>query len=341
MIDRYVYDVIRRLPESQRVEVAKELRSDIDDMLVNKTGEEEIKAVLMTLGNPRIVANNYRSHTRYLISPEMIDDYYRVLKIVLIIVGSIGLVFGLMNHLMDHGATTFLGIFFEVLSETINDAISGLFRGFAIVTIVFAIIDQYRDKVKRPVWNVKDLPELPKENVAKISKTGSIVELILTVIGQAVFVYLLFNSDQYLVVYESWNDWPSMTPLITASIIQSFLPYCVGIAVFAITMQLLKVRNGYWSPSLALGHTMYQFLSMVLFVLFVRQSGLLHPEFVAEIAAFFEISANVVTSSFLEGITGFAIFICFVTTIDVISTWVKTLKHEPIVKSTVAQIKKR
>lgn len=33
MIDRYIYDVIRRLPEKERADVRQELRANIYDML--------------------------------------------------------------------------------------------------------------------------------------------------------------------------------------------------------------------------------------------------------------------------------------------------------------------
>ena len=330
LIERYIYDVTRRLPEAQRTEVAKELRSDIDDMLANKTSDEDIKAVLTTLGNPRIVASNYRTHPRFLISPEMIDDYFRVLKIVLIIIGSISLVFGLIEHLMDHGATTFIGIFAEVLAETINDVVASLFRGFAIVTVIFALVDQYRDKVKRPAWTIKDLPDLPKENVAKISRTGSIVGLVFTVVGQAVWIYLLLNSNQYLGVFDGDNGFMMIAPLFTEAVILAYLPFFIVVAAFAVGMQLAKIFVGFWNPALAVGHTIYQVLSIVLFVLFVRQPNLLHPDLLLEIATFFEVSTDSIANGFLEGATGFAVFISIVTAIDIISTWVRTLKHEHI-----------
>ncbi|MCK7487015.1 MAG: hypothetical protein MZU97_17045 [Bacillus subtilis] len=49
-IKRYVHDVARRLPESQRDEVKKELEANIGDMLPEQPTEADIKAVLTTLG---------------------------------------------------------------------------------------------------------------------------------------------------------------------------------------------------------------------------------------------------------------------------------------------------
>ena len=58
LIARYVYAVTRELPENQRLDIDKELRSLIEDMLDERcSGSDpaitDIEAVLSELGNPR------------------------------------------------------------------------------------------------------------------------------------------------------------------------------------------------------------------------------------------------------------------------------------------------
>jgi len=67
LIDLYIYEVTRRLPEKNREDIALELRSTIEDMLPEHYKEEEVKAVLTKLGNPAILANSYRDQPMYLI----------------------------------------------------------------------------------------------------------------------------------------------------------------------------------------------------------------------------------------------------------------------------------
>ena len=45
LIERYVHDVARRLPEKDREDVKKELRANIYDMLPEGASEEAIKKV--------------------------------------------------------------------------------------------------------------------------------------------------------------------------------------------------------------------------------------------------------------------------------------------------------
>ena len=85
IIDRYLYDVTRRLPENMRDDVEQELRANIEDMLPDNPTEEEIENVLESLGAPSKLAAKYRPNPRYLISPALFEEYISVLKIVAVV----------------------------------------------------------------------------------------------------------------------------------------------------------------------------------------------------------------------------------------------------------------
>ena len=56
-VDRYVYDVVRRLPKDQRADIEMELRALIDDMLEGTAKDEPaVDQVLQSLGNPAALA---------------------------------------------------------------------------------------------------------------------------------------------------------------------------------------------------------------------------------------------------------------------------------------------
>lgn len=58
LIEVYIREVTRRLPEKNCEDIALELRSTIADMLPEHYGEEEVKNVLGKLGSPvKLVAN--------------------------------------------------------------------------------------------------------------------------------------------------------------------------------------------------------------------------------------------------------------------------------------------
>ena len=86
IIDRYVYAVVKRLPESTRQDVERELRANIQDMLPDDHSEADVRAVLAKLGNPYRLAEEYRETKRYLIGPSVYDSYITVLRLVISIV---------------------------------------------------------------------------------------------------------------------------------------------------------------------------------------------------------------------------------------------------------------
>ena len=80
-MDRYIYQVIHRLPKAQREEVRMELEELISDMYADRGSMEE---VLTELGDPAEFAKQYQNEQKYLIGPEYFDTYLWFVKVVLI-----------------------------------------------------------------------------------------------------------------------------------------------------------------------------------------------------------------------------------------------------------------
>ena len=66
LMERYIYQVTKRLPQSQRKEAAMELRELISDMAESESVEE----ALTKLGAPDKFAEQYGDHARHLIGGE-------------------------------------------------------------------------------------------------------------------------------------------------------------------------------------------------------------------------------------------------------------------------------
>jgi hypothetical protein len=83
LIERYLYAIKKYLPEEIREDAGKELRANIEDMLPVDYTDDDVYQVLMNLGSPRKLANEYNSQKRYLIGPGYYDNYISVLKKVI------------------------------------------------------------------------------------------------------------------------------------------------------------------------------------------------------------------------------------------------------------------
>lgn len=175
LTQRYLYAVTKRLPAAQRADIEKELRGLIEDMLVDRTGEDEptqkdVTEVLLELGKPAELAAKYRGSKNYLIGPDYYSLYIMVLKIVLAaVLGglTIAMAIGFISGEQENLFTSF-GNFFSGL-------IAGLFQAFGWVTVIFAIMQKYNSKIDKEDkdWNPKELPEVP-EKKARIKKANQL-----------------------------------------------------------------------------------------------------------------------------------------------------------------------
>ncbi len=83
MINLYIQEVTRRLPEKSREDIGLELESTIYDMLPEDYDEEDVKEALLSLGNPAILASKYSEKPMHLIGPKYFDVYTSFLKLIL------------------------------------------------------------------------------------------------------------------------------------------------------------------------------------------------------------------------------------------------------------------
>lgn len=102
-MDRYIYQVIRRLPKAQREEVRMELEELISDMYADRGSMEE---VLTELGDPAEFAKQYQNEQKYLIGPEYFDTYLWFVKVVLICAAVPILIISLINAIGEIPAIT-------------------------------------------------------------------------------------------------------------------------------------------------------------------------------------------------------------------------------------------
>ncbi|MBU1093558.1 MAG: hypothetical protein KKH01_03755 [Firmicutes bacterium] len=329
MIERYVYDVVRRLPESSRLEVEKELRANIDDMLGKDHSEEHIEEVLLELGEPRLLANGYKTKERYLISPAYFDDYVRVLKIVMVIFVSVSLVFGAIDLALNLNSQTPWEMIGEVFSRLFGDSIDSILMAFAWVTVIFWIIERADEKTKFRVWKLSNLPEVPKKNSPKINRTGAVIGLILETIFAVIFIILLISYRDILGIYENSN---MVAPMFTNEVLVAFIPLLIISIGFSVFVSMLKALYGVWSIRLTAIYTVSKIFSVVVTIIFISYPNLFNILMFEKIAEYMSTTSNEVADGFALGIKIFIIVLIVGTSLNLITTWVKTLKGKQIDK---------
>jgi len=246
MVDRYVYDVTRRLPKAQRADIEQELRGLIEDML-EQAGptprKEDVEAVLTELGRPSELASKYRGKKRFLIGPELFDTYLLVIKIVMGAVAlgiTIATVVGVIASPPPH--------FWIALADYLSTLVSAVVQAFAYVTIVFAIIERFakrKENWKQDAWKPVDLPEIPKAK-ARIKPSEPIAGIVFAVIA-----LMVFNTVPHLIGIYQFSDGVTITPVFDLDVLRSMIVLIDILFVLAIVKEAFRLVNGKHSIMLA------------------------------------------------------------------------------------------
>lgn len=220
MIDRYVYQVTKRLPNNARKDIEQELRTLITDMLDEKTqgntpGKQHIDAVLGELGSPYELADKYRDSSHYLISPAIYPAWLFVLKIVMgaVLLGiAISSVLGLLSEESV--------VWYEYLGSCLASLFGGLFMAFAWVTLIFAIIERRGLNVKElmPEWDIASLPPVSTHEIS-IPIWGPIAEITFTIV-----VMLIFLLSPQLIGAYSIDNGVKVIPVFDLEVLRAIIP---------------------------------------------------------------------------------------------------------------------
>ncbi|MGE7185504.1 HAAS signaling domain-containing protein [Peribacillus sp. NPDC006672] len=285
-IELYIQEVTRRLPEKNREDIALELQSTIEDMLPEDHSEQDVKAVLLKLGDPVTLASRYRDRPMHLIGPRYYDVYISLLKMILPIAAVISLI-GLVgdNPFRDTGNTVMEAIL-KIIGNGISGIISTGIQVFFWLTLSFAILERLdTSKDQSPLtkdlkpWTPENLKDIP--NISK-KKAVPMIEVFASLLGLSVFAAIYFNAANLLGVYEKRNgSLIFVTPSFNQEVLNSYWLLVSCVVIIGVLLAIYKLFLRRWTLKLALFHAIYQLLSTLTFIIIISNPDLLNPEFLA------------------------------------------------------------
>lgn len=333
-LKRYIHDVTRRLKEESREEVSKELENNIKDMLGEKYTDDDLERVLKELGHPKVLAMQYKEKPSYVISPLFYDDYIMVLKIVMIIFAIVAMITGAIEVVFDQTASGFVEVFSSIMSKIFGNIISSLLSAFAWVTVIFWAISYHSTKKSDEIkWELKDLPEMPKKNDIKISRSGTIVELGFQVVFTLVFIIVLMRYMDLVAIYMNGE---LITPIFNQQITNQFIPfYIISLGLF-IVAGLIKLYYGYWNIQVAALHSAAEILSLVIGLLLINNSQLILFDAYIALADVLNITVDRLQYLVKINVRWITILAIIGVSIGIISTFYKAFKGQ--IKKTIHRL---
>ena len=327
LIDRYVLAVTERLPENTREDVAKELRSNIEDMLPENASESDVRIVLEKLGNPAALANEYRQVKRYLIGPALYDNYVSVLKLVIgiaVVAFMFLSVLGGIEKSGVNGGSYFLSA--EFFRELIAAGFDGVIQAFVWVTIVFAVLE--RTGVSsgdlpfgKKQWTVEELQNMPLSPKSRISRGDAIASIIFTV----VFVALLVFQPQLFGMYSrDGSGMIHIAPVLQLERLQLYIPFIVLFAIFQLVLSIGKLITMRWTRLLAFANTVNNLVSSIFVCIMLGDSLLYNPELTSTLAGIFHMTAARIAEIKQASITAFIVVFIIIAVVDSINGLVRS-----------------
>ena len=276
LTDRYIDAAMRTVPEKQRPDLSAELRASIGDQIDARidTGEpHEVaeRAVLTDLGDPDKLAAGYTERPLHLIGPRYYLDWWRLLKLLLLIV-PVCAAFGIALGQTLAGAT-----FGEVVGSTVAGVIGVVVHVFFWVTLVFAILERSPEdgarsrnsRSKAEPWGQWSLDQLPQPRESGARLPDLIGSLIFLGLGAAAILWDLLigfvpGTDLSFLDPGLWPWWiAGLFVVMALEAILSFLVY----------------RAGRWTPGLAIANAVLAVAVAVPALWLLAQGRLLNPEF--------------------------------------------------------------
>ena len=246
LLDRYVSEVGRRLPEKMRLDIEREIRSILQDNLEDRSRTQErpvdegmMTELLTEYGSPDKVAASYLP-PRCLIGPRWFPTFSMVLRIVLVVIVVLAAVqFGLGAS--QAGAPADLG---RLALQTLGGLWTGAMTALGTVVLVFSMLQwtQPAPLNKEEKWDPAQLEDQPEPDRAKMGDL--IAEMIFSLLAIVVFTFYFDKLAIYSYSPQT-GTWAALPFL--SDVFLRYLPWMVALWILKIACDALVLRQGQWT----------------------------------------------------------------------------------------------
>lgn len=260
LIERYIHEVGRYVPQKERAEIEAELRSQIQDQLEDRFGGEptadDVATVLRELGDPRRMATSYGSE-QYLIGPALYPFMMNVLRKGWVIVPTIVVIVNVVVALFGQEPVTLGGL----LVRLILNVLQALWIFSAIVVTIFAILQHSGEDLDEITGRARefdpaDLPEV--DEPGRIDRYEEAFGVAFGSFGVLLLLYFLrvggltlrFNLTDPGEVLPVPMAWLALLTLNTAALV---------------VLSLLALRRNRWTVGTLLADTALELFGAVCF----------------------------------------------------------------------------
>jgi hypothetical protein len=247
LIDRYVREIGRRLPQKSRADIEKEIRSALEDMLEDRSKKESRAVddemtiqVLKEYGKPETVAASYVPE-RYLIGPQFFPIFWMILQIVFAVLTTLAVIGLGINLVRAEAVPIEIG---KTILKSLFQYFGGLMTAFGNIVLVFAILQRFAPDLKfedkeDEEWNPRDLPDVEESD--QVSRSGAITETVFMVLG-----LVLFNIyPEFIGIYGLTDKGSFFLPIFSQAFF-SYMPWINLLWGLQIGLNVMLLQQMRW-----------------------------------------------------------------------------------------------
>ncbi|WP_091230553.1 permease prefix domain 1-containing protein [Microbacterium sp. 3J1] len=309
LTERYISATIRSLRPETQDDVRAELEASIADAIdarvdQGESPEDAERRVLTDLGDPGILAAGYADRPLHLIGPKYYLVWWRLLKLLLIIVPVCAMGGVAVAQAIDRAP---IG---SIIGAAVAVGISVIVHVCFWVTLVFFILE--RTGADTGVkWDVDQLPEPTQNGAGRADAIASLVFLILGVgaIFWDAFIGF-FPTDGAPIAVLNPGLWPWGITFFIGLIVAEAL---LAVAVYA---------RRRWTVGAAIVNTVLAVIFAIWSLTLLLQGQLLNPEFLSHV--FTDTGVTEETMRILTVITAFGLIAFPIW--DIVDGWIKTAR---------------
>ncbi len=177
ILERYLYDIRRALPKSDRDEIINELKSSIlDEFELTEQTEKNMESIILKMGSPVTVASEY--HSNPLLSKEAEMFYFFLIKIVSMAV-AVGLLLAKLTQLVFNSEALTVASVISTVALSLPSLFTSVLTSVGIITIIIFVVDK-KVGLKPRKFKITDLTVLSKTE-KEISRVAESFKIIFTI----------------------------------------------------------------------------------------------------------------------------------------------------------------
>lgn len=331
MIKRYLHELGLYLPNENKEDILKEVQANIYDMLGDDESDENLERVLCTLGNPRILAQEYYSKKRYLIGPYYYDIYIKFLKYSVFIAGSIFAVIKMFENILqgDYSGNNSKNLA-VIFSGVITSFIDGMWYYVIMVTIIFIILEhknynltydegarhKYSFK-KDDQWTPKQLRPIKTQQKYSFRQTSVVADILFT--GIMTTLFLTFYN------YLGWYEKDGIViELFNPNRFKIYSIFIVLFGLYYIGIKVMIWKSKYPNYLNSAIISVYKILSFGFFRVIIFDPKLITPEFKNKVVSVLSITSTQLENYFKIGANILCIIIFILMVINIVKLFYKS-----------------